>query len=268
MYSVPRLVSFGKSGKLVNHAPRDGAHREQQRTAMDLRQLRYFVGIVQAGSLSRAADQLHVAQSAISHHLASLESEVGRQLVTRGPKGILLTEAGGVLYRHAEAILRHVEFAKHDALSAQNVVLPAGDQKIGGLDFMVQTNSSPLQVPTFNNLPIKTVNGATVYLRDVAYVHRGAPPQTNAVLVKGRQSVLIQIFKSGDASTLAVVAGIKQALPGIIRTLPPGVKITPLNDASGFVRDSVAEVVQEMVTAAILTGLTVLLFYGDGNLRR
>jgi multidrug efflux pump subunit AcrB len=149
------------------------------------------------------------------------------------------------------------------ALSAQNVVLPAGDQKIGGLDFMVETNSTPLQVPTFNNMPIKTVNGATVYLRDVAYVHRGAPPQTNAVLVKGKQSVLIQIFKSGDASTLAVVAGIKQALPGVIRTLPAGVKITPLNDASGFVRDSVTEVVQEMITAAILTGLTVLLFLGS-----
>ena len=96
---------------------------------MDLRQLRYFVGIVQAGSLSRAADQLHVAQSAISHHLASLESELGRQLVTRGPKGILLTEAGGVLYRHAEAILRHVEFAKHDALSVQDA--PSGRVSIG-----------------------------------------------------------------------------------------------------------------------------------------
>src|ERR1700691_6573267 len=96
---------------------------------MDLRQLRYFVGIVQAGSLSRAADQLHVAQSAISRHLASLESEVGRQLVTRGPKGILLTEAGGVLYRHAEAILRQVEFGKQDAVSAPKV--PAGSVAIG-----------------------------------------------------------------------------------------------------------------------------------------
>jgi LysR family nitrogen assimilation transcriptional regulator len=122
------LVSVGKSGKLVNRARR-GGWRQQQRTAMDLRQLRYFVGIVQAGSLSRAADQLHVAQSAISHHLASLESEVGRQLVTRGPKGILLTEAGGVLYRHAEAILRHVEFAKRDALNVLNV--PSGRVSIG-----------------------------------------------------------------------------------------------------------------------------------------
>ena len=96
---------------------------------MDLRQLRYFVGIVQAGSLSRAADQLHVAQSAISHHLASLESELEKQLVTRGPKGILLTEAGSVLYRHAEAILRHVELAKLDATSALNE--PAGRVSIG-----------------------------------------------------------------------------------------------------------------------------------------
>jgi LysR family transcriptional regulator, nitrogen assimilation regulatory protein len=123
------LVSFGKSGKIANDARRGGAPAEQQRATMDLRQLRYFVGIVQAGSLSRAADQLHVAQSAISHHLASLESEVGRQLVTRGPKGILLTEAGGVLYRHAEAILRHVEFAKQDALSVQSV--PSGRVSIG-----------------------------------------------------------------------------------------------------------------------------------------
>ena len=149
------------------------------------------------------------------------------------------------------------------ALAAQNVVLPAGDQKIGALDYMVQTNATPVQVDTFNNMPIKTVDGATVFLRDVAYVHRGSPPQINAVLVKGKQAVLIEILKSGDASTLSVVKGIKEALPGILRTLPPGVQITPLNDASGFVSDSVREVVQEMITAAILTGLTVLLFLGS-----
>jgi LysR family nitrogen assimilation transcriptional regulator len=96
---------------------------------MDLRQLRYFVGIVQAGSLSRAADQLHVAQSAISHHLAGLESELNRQLVTRGPKGIVLTDAGEVLYRHAEAILRHIDLAKRDAMSAQEV--PSGRVSVG-----------------------------------------------------------------------------------------------------------------------------------------
>jgi LysR family transcriptional regulator, nitrogen assimilation regulatory protein len=96
---------------------------------MDLRQLRYFVAIVQAGSLSRAADQLHVAQSAISHHLSNLESELDRQLVTRRPKGIVLTESGAALYRHAEAILRHVELAKQDASSVPNV--PSGRVSIG-----------------------------------------------------------------------------------------------------------------------------------------
>jgi LysR family nitrogen assimilation transcriptional regulator len=96
---------------------------------MDIRQLRYFVGIVQAGSLSRAADKLHVAQSAVSHHLANLESELDRQLLTRGPKGIILTEAGNILYRHAEAILRHVESAKQDVVSALNV--PSGRVSIG-----------------------------------------------------------------------------------------------------------------------------------------
>jgi LysR family transcriptional regulator, nitrogen assimilation regulatory protein len=96
---------------------------------MDIRQLRYFVGVVQAGSLTRAADQLHVAQSAVSYHLHSLESELDRQLLTRGPKGIVLTDAGAVLYRHAEAILRQVEFAKRDTTSALNV--PSGGVSIG-----------------------------------------------------------------------------------------------------------------------------------------
>jgi LysR family nitrogen assimilation transcriptional regulator len=98
-------------------------------TFMDLRQLRYFVGIVQAGGLSRAADQLHVAQSAISHHLASLEAELDRKLVLRGPKGIVLTEAGTTLYRHAEAILRHIEAAKRDVVTASSV--PSGHVSVG-----------------------------------------------------------------------------------------------------------------------------------------
>jgi LysR family transcriptional regulator, nitrogen assimilation regulatory protein len=96
---------------------------------MDLRQLRYFIGIVQAGSLSRAADQLHVAQSAISHHLGALEIELGRELVTRGQKGVQLTEAGSVLYRHAEAILRHLETARQEVMSTLKV--PAGSVSIG-----------------------------------------------------------------------------------------------------------------------------------------
>jgi multidrug efflux pump subunit AcrB len=149
------------------------------------------------------------------------------------------------------------------ALAKQNVVLPAGDQKIGAIDFMVATNSTPTKIQTFNNLPIKNVGNTIVYLRDVAYVHAGSQPQMNAVLVKGHQAVLIEILKSGNASTLAVVGGIKAKIPQILKTLPAGVTITPLNDASAFVRDSVEEVVQEMITAALLTGMTVLLFLGS-----
>jgi LysR family nitrogen assimilation transcriptional regulator len=184
------LVSFCKSGKFVNRARRDGASRGQQRTAMDLRQLRYFVGIVQAGSLSRAADQLHVAQSAISHHLASLESEVGRQLVTRGPKGILLTESGGVLYRHAEAILRHVEFAKHDALSAQNV--PSGRVSIGfpvALASILATELFVRMRSTYPQILLHLADGNSAMLRerldngrlDLALLLTGKPERGLAV---------------------------------------------------------------------------------------
>jgi DNA-binding transcriptional LysR family regulator len=184
------LVSFGKSGKLVNRARRGGTSREQQRTAMDLRQLRYFVGIVQAGSLSRAADQLHVAQSAISHHLASLESEVGRRLVTRGRKGILLTEAGGVLYRHAEAILRHVEFAKQDALNVLSV--PSGRVSIGFPVALASILATELFVRMRNAYPqilLHVVDGNSAVMRerldngrlDVALLLTGKPERGLAV---------------------------------------------------------------------------------------
>ncbi|HQT76565.1 MAG TPA: efflux RND transporter permease subunit [Rhodopila sp.] len=150
-----------------------------------------------------------------------------------------------------------------NALSRQNLVLPAGDMKVGTLDFLVQTNAAPINIDTFESMPIKQVGNAIVYLRDVAFVHRGGPPQINMVLVHGKQAVLMKVLKTGDASTLAVVAGIKKMLPGIERNLPPGVKITPLNDASKFVRASVEDVVREMATAAFLTGMMVLLFLGS-----
>jgi multidrug efflux pump subunit AcrB len=151
------------------------------------------------------------------------------------------------------------------AMGNQDIVLPAGDQKIGTIDFLVETNAQPVEVATFNSLPIKQVGNTVVTVGDVAHVYLGGPPQTNAVLVHGRQSVLIEILKAGDASTLAIVAGVKAKIPEIVRTLPPGVKITPLNDASTFVKASVADVVQEMATAALLTGLIVLTFLGSGR---
>jgi multidrug efflux pump subunit AcrB len=151
------------------------------------------------------------------------------------------------------------------ALAQQNIVLPAGDQKIGTIDFLVETNASPVNVASFDALPIKKVGGAIVTVGDVAHVYLGGPPQTNSVLVGGQQAVLLEILKAGDASTLAVVAGVKAKIPQILRTLPAGVKITTLNDASTFVRASVQDVVQEMVMAALLTGLVVLLFLGSGR---
>ena len=149
------------------------------------------------------------------------------------------------------------------ALALPNIVLPAGDQKIGPIDFMVVTNATPLKIEAFNNLPIKQVGDATVYLRDVADVHEGGPPPQNIVLVKGQQAILLQILKTGEASTLAVVEGVRAKLPGVLKMLPPGVTITPLDDVSTFVRASIDDVVQEMLTAAVLAGIAVLVFVGS-----
>lgn len=151
----------------------------------------------------------------------------------------------------------------HKAFGRQNIVLPAGDQKIKATDWMVQTNATPMQVEDFNNIPIKREGNAYVYMRDVADVRLAGPPQTNSVLVDGKQAVLIVVMKSGEASTLDVVDGIKQAIPRIERIVPPGVKVKILNDASIFVKDAITDVAQEMATAAVLTGLVVLLLLGS-----
>src|ERR1700704_1333357 len=120
------------------------------------------------------------------------------------------------------------------ALAQQNIVLPAGDQKIGTLDFLVETNASPVNVDSFNALPIKKAGLAVVTVGDVAHVYLGGPPQTNSVLVGGHQAVLLEVLKAGDASTLAVVAGVKAKIPQILRTLPAGGGITTPKDASSF----------------------------------
>ena len=151
------------------------------------------------------------------------------------------------------------------ALAQQNVVLPAGDQKIGAIDYLVETNAAPVALATLNRMPIKKVRDGVITVGDVAHVYLGGVPQTNAVLVRGRQAVVIQILKTGGASTLAVVAGVKAKLPQLERTLPPGIEISTLSDAATFVRASIEDVVQEMATAAVLTGLIVLVFLGSGR---
>ncbi|EPG66907.1 efflux RND transporter permease subunit [Leptospira wolffii] len=149
------------------------------------------------------------------------------------------------------------------AFNEQSAVLPAGDQKIDKTDWMVMTNAIPLRVEDFNEIPIKRVGNSTFYMRDVANVALGGPPQLNSVLVEGKQSVLIVVMKSGDASTLDVVDGIRKTMPRIKQICPDDVEIKLLNDASVFVKDSIENVVHEMLLAACLTGFVVLLFLGS-----
>ncbi|QQX91619.1 efflux RND transporter permease subunit [Gluconobacter sphaericus] len=149
------------------------------------------------------------------------------------------------------------------ALTAQNIVLPAGDQKIDATDWMVQTNATPESMEDIGSIPVKRVGNAVIYIRDVADVYRGGHPQTNLVLVKGRQGVEIITQKGGTASTLDVVAATKALLPRLKAILPPDVHISILSDASIMVKDQIKDVVQEMITASFLTGIVVLLFLGS-----
>src|SRR5277367_3358891 len=150
-----------------------------------------------------------------------------------------------------------------NAISAQNIVLPSGTSKIGAFEYAVDTNSSPTTVEELNQLPIKTAGTTTIYIRDVAYVRDGFPPQTNIVRVNGQRSVLITVLKSGQASTLSIIAGIKALLPQIQAGLPPELHIHPLADQSIFVRASIDGVLKEASIAACLTGLMILLFLGN-----
>ena len=149
------------------------------------------------------------------------------------------------------------------AIGAQNLILPAGTTKIGTQEYPVILNSSPVQANDLNGLPIKTVNGTTVYIKDVAHVRDGFQVQTSLVHASGKRGVLLSILKNGGASTLDVVAGAKSALAEVAPTLPKDLKVTPLFDQSLFVRASIDGVVREAVIAAGLTGLMILIFLGS-----
>ncbi len=147
-----------------------------------------------------------------------------------------------------------------NSVAAQNVVEPGGTAKIGSFEYDVRLNSTSPTVEGLNNLPIRQVNGTTVYLRDVATVTDGSIPQTNIVRQDGHRGVLISILKSGTASTLDVVSGALSRLPRIMSGLPPELKVTPIGNQANFVRGSINGVVREAVIAACLTGLMILLF--------
>ncbi|MGC1784287.1 MAG: efflux RND transporter permease subunit [Acidobacteriaceae bacterium] len=150
-----------------------------------------------------------------------------------------------------------------NAMNAQNVVMPSGTAKIGQEEYDVRTNAAPRSLEQLSMMPIKEVNGAIVYLRDVATVSSGSAFQTNIVRQDGRRGVLITVLKAGNASTLSVVKGILNMLPRVAQTVPPNLKMTPLSDQSVFVRAAVSGVIRETVIAAALTALMILLFLGS-----
>jgi multidrug efflux pump subunit AcrB len=150
-----------------------------------------------------------------------------------------------------------------NALAAQNLITPAGSQKIGAYEYAVQLNNAPSSLADLGDLPIKTVDGAMVYVRDVAQVRDGNAPQTNIVHVDSNRSVLLQVFKNGSASTLAIIAGVKQRLIDLKDALPAGLKVALLGDQSLFVRGAISSVAREGVIAAALTSLMILLFLGS-----
>jgi len=150
-----------------------------------------------------------------------------------------------------------------NAVNLQNLILPAGTAKVGDREYIVSLNSSPRLVTALNDLPIKTVNGATVYIKDVGHVRDGFAVQTNIVRQDGRRGALLTVIKSGNASTLDIVKRVKATLPRILSGLPSELKVTQLFDQSLFVRAAVNGVFREAVIAAFLTGLLILLFIGS-----
>jgi multidrug efflux pump subunit AcrB len=150
-----------------------------------------------------------------------------------------------------------------NALNAQNQIIPVGTAKIGTYEYHVQLNNSPTEIDELNRLPIKTVNGATITIGDVAHVRDGAPPQNNIVRVDGKRAVLMPALKNGNASTLDVVAGIKKLLPLIQETQPKSLKMSLLADQSLFVKAAIGSVAREGIIAALLTSVMILLFLGS-----
>ena len=150
-----------------------------------------------------------------------------------------------------------------NTIGAQNLILPSGTIKIGPFEYQVDTNSAPAEVEELNNLPIRQVNGAMVYIRDVAHVRNGYPPQTNIVTVNGQRASLLSIIKTGNTSTLDIIKGILAKLQQIKPQLPPQLRITPLADQSIFVKASIDGVVHEATIAACLTAIMILIFLGS-----
>jgi len=150
-----------------------------------------------------------------------------------------------------------------NALSAQNLILPSGTVKLGTIEYSVEMNGTPGTIAELNDLPVKTVNASTLYMRDVAHIRNAFAPQTNIVRQEGNRGALMSIYKNGNASTLQIVAGVRKIVEQAVQSLPPELKITPLFDQSLFVRASIEGVLREALLAALLTAAMILIFLGD-----
>ncbi|MGA2644191.1 MAG: efflux RND transporter permease subunit [Candidatus Sulfotelmatobacter sp.] len=150
-----------------------------------------------------------------------------------------------------------------NAVNAQNIILPSGTIKMGSLEYNVEMNGTPQTIAELNDLPVKTTNGSTLYMRDVAHIRDGFAPQTNIVRADGNRGALMSIYKNGNASTLQIVAGVKKIVQQAAQALPPALKITSLFDQSLFVRASIEGVLREGLIAAALTAVMILIFLGD-----
>src|SRR5258706_1470654 len=150
-----------------------------------------------------------------------------------------------------------------NALATQNLITPVGTEKIGDHEYTVQLNNAPSAIQALGDLPVKAVNGTTIYIRDIAHVRDGSPPQTNIVHVNGHRSVLMSVLKNGSVSTLGIISGIKQHLADAKAALPDNLQVDPIGDQSLFVRAAISGVAREGVIAAALTSLMILLFLGS-----
>jgi CzcA family heavy metal efflux pump len=150
-----------------------------------------------------------------------------------------------------------------NAVNAQNLILPTGTVKLGSLEYLVEMNGSPLTVDGLNDLPVKTVNGATIYMKDVAHIRDGFTPQTNVVRVNGQRGVLMSTYKTGGASTLDIVDRVKAVLANYASSLPEGLRVSTFFDQSVFVRASIQGVLREALIAACLTAVMILVFLGN-----
>ncbi len=150
-----------------------------------------------------------------------------------------------------------------NAVNVQNLILPSGTAKFGETEYTIRMNGSPDAINGLNDLPVRTINGATTYLRDVAFVRDGFSPQTNVVRQDGVRGVLLSVLKNGGASTLDIMSNLRATLPRVAATLPKEITITPLFDQSVFVKAAINGVVAEAMIAAVLTAMMVLLFLGN-----